>query len=120
MERLSDRAIDILNELHIERIAYNSEYLPLMDAANKLAAYEDAEEQGRLIRLPCAVGDKVRDEISDYVFTVQKIETCVVYDKPALVFRCGNEGTNDYMAFFDFEIGEKITVLPREEKSDVT
>lgn len=28
-------------------------------ALNKLAAYEDAEEQGRLVRLPCAVGDTV-------------------------------------------------------------
>lgn len=29
------------------------------DIINKLAAYEDAEEQGLLIRLPCKVGDTV-------------------------------------------------------------
>lgn len=29
------------------------------DAADKLAAYEDAEEQGRLVVLPCKVGDMV-------------------------------------------------------------
>lgn len=29
------------------------------DAADKLAVYEDAEEQGLLIRLPCKVGDVV-------------------------------------------------------------
>ena len=29
------------------------------DAVNKLAAYEDAEEQGRLVMLPCKVGDTV-------------------------------------------------------------
>lgn len=28
-------------------------------AMNKLAEYEDLEEQGRLVRLPCAVGDEV-------------------------------------------------------------
>lgn len=28
-------------------------------ALDKLAAYEDAEKQGRLARLPCAVGDTV-------------------------------------------------------------
>lgn len=28
-------------------------------ALDKLAAYEDAEEQGRLIKLPCKVGDKI-------------------------------------------------------------
>ena len=29
------------------------------DAINRLAAYEDAEEQGRLVVLPCKVGDTV-------------------------------------------------------------
>lgn len=41
MERYSDRAINIINELHRERLDYQSEYLPLIDAANKLSAYED-------------------------------------------------------------------------------
>lgn len=58
-ERLSDTAISIVNELHTERLDYNSEYIPLIDALNKLAEYEDAEEQGRLIKLPCALGDTV-------------------------------------------------------------
>lgn len=41
MERLSDRAIEIINELHTERLDYESEYLPLIDCANKCSAYED-------------------------------------------------------------------------------
>ena len=41
MERYSDRTIEIINELHRERLDYQSEYLPLIDAANKLSAYED-------------------------------------------------------------------------------
>lgn len=41
MERLSDNAIDIINELHTERLHYFSEYIPLIDAANLLAEYED-------------------------------------------------------------------------------
>ena len=41
MERLSDAAIEIINELHTERLDYSSEYIPLIDAANRLAAYED-------------------------------------------------------------------------------
>ena len=32
---------------------------PIRDAFNKLAHYEDLEEQGRLICLPCKVGDTV-------------------------------------------------------------
>jgi len=38
----------------------------------KLAAYEDAEEQGRILRLPCKVGDKV------YQISKNFIEPCTV------------------------------------------
>ncbi len=41
MERLSDTAIEIVNELHRERLDYHSEYLPLVGALYRLAAYED-------------------------------------------------------------------------------
>ena len=41
MERLSDAAIEIINELRTERLDYYSEYTPLIDAANRLADYED-------------------------------------------------------------------------------
>lgn len=41
MERYSDKAIEIINELHTERIDYESEYIPFIDCANQCAAYED-------------------------------------------------------------------------------
>ena len=93
MERLSDNAIEIVNELHTERLAYESEYVPIIDALNRLAEYEDtrlepekivflknvvddafsdkpgftehirellqAEKDGRLVILPCKVGDTI-------------------------------------------------------------
>lgn len=79
---------------------------------DSVAAYEDAKEQGRLVMLPCKVGDKVRDKISDYVFTIQTVE---LGHKAGTLFRCGNPGTEDYMAFYDFEIGTRIEILTREE-----
>ena len=96
MERLSDTAIEIINDLHTERLEYASEYIPLIDAANRLAAYEDtgvepedlnrafnetailklaaqalsttpdhlrdllqAENDGRLVVLPCKAGSLI-------------------------------------------------------------
>ena len=41
MERLSDKSIEIINALHTERLDYDSEYLPLIDCAQRCAAYED-------------------------------------------------------------------------------
>lgn len=64
MERLSDKAIEIINKLHTERLDYTSEYLPIIDAAQRLADYEDAmplervqelaqaDKDGRLMVLP--------------------------------------------------------------------
>ena len=41
MERLSDRAIELINELRTERLDYAGEYLPLIDCANKCKECED-------------------------------------------------------------------------------
>lgn len=86
MERLSDAAIEIINNLHTERLDYASEYLPLIEAANRLATYEDldltpeefneiiefmletnqrahkmliAQEEGLVVVLPCKLGTPV-------------------------------------------------------------
>lgn len=91
MERLSDTAVAILNALHTERLDYQSEYLPLIDAATRLVAYEDiglepeeykthadalrkldiehmhdllvAERDGRLVVLPCKVGQTIYEAV---------------------------------------------------------
>ena len=41
MSNLGEQAMEILDELHTERLAYESEYVPLADAANLLTAYEE-------------------------------------------------------------------------------
>lgn len=64
MDRLSEGAIQILDELHRERLDYYSEYVPLVEAIEKLARYEDDEAEGRLIILPCKVGDTVYKIVS--------------------------------------------------------
>ena len=40
MSNLGEQAMEILDELHTERLSYESEYVPLADAANLLAEYE--------------------------------------------------------------------------------
>ena len=48
---------------------YGSDEL-LLEIANRLAEYEDMEEQGLLLRLPCKVGDRVYQVIDDCTFPV--------------------------------------------------
>lgn len=56
-----------------------SKQLCLNALINKLAAYEDAEEQGRLVILPCKVGDTVFSAFEDedvFCGKVYAISTC--------------------------------------------
>ena len=55
MERLTVRSFD--GSAHAKCVAY-------YDIIDKLAEYEDAEEQGLLLRLPCRLGDIIDKIIS--------------------------------------------------------
>ena len=59
---------------------------------------------------PCDIGQTVYTRYG-YSFKIEKIE--VLEDKKIL-FRCGNDDTDDYMAFYDFEIGTDV-FLTKEE-----
>lgn len=67
MERLSDRAIEIINELHTERLDYESEYLPLIDCANKCQAYEDTGLEPEEIQKLKAEAEKPKRTVSDLI-----------------------------------------------------
>lgn len=63
MERLTEVTIedgvklyDISSELCLSRTTQGEKIATIL---KKLADYEDLEEQGRLIKLPCKVGDKI-------------------------------------------------------------
>ena len=63
MKRLSDNAIEIVNELHTERLAYESEYVPIIDALNRLAEYEDIGlEPKKIVFLKNVVDDAFSDK----------------------------------------------------------
>ena len=78
MERLSDTAIEIINELHTERLDYSSEYIPLIDAASRLSAYEDTglepEEIKRIVDA-YGRGHTLRTESAERLEIVREIKT---------------------------------------------
>lgn len=61
--------------------------------------------------VPCVPGDDVWDKYG-YHFVVEKIELLKDGKK---IFRCGNPGTDDYMAFFEDEINERVFFVPQSE-----
>lgn len=60
---------------------------------------------------PCKVGQTVYHR-HGYSFVIEKIE---VFDNKML-FRCGNIGTDDYMAFYADEIGTDVFLTHEEQK----
>ena len=79
MERLSDNVIDIIDELHTERLHYFDEYIPLIDAANRLVEYEDTgltpqEIEQMKARMPLHQwAGESPDKMSIFGVTVSKI-----------------------------------------------
>ena len=84
------------------------------DVCERLAEYEDLEEQGRLLRLPCKVGDTVykitRNFISEY-----KIISATIYPYSIQFnWQCTKGIYGNLVGFADLEIG-KTVFLTREE-----
>lgn len=67
-------------------IILNDEGNTYTEALEKLAEYEDAEEQGQLIKLPCKIGDKVYIIINHKIFEEKLVNTTIGYETEHYLF----------------------------------
>ena len=92
----------------------NSSVADIGDILEKLAEYEDLEEQGLLLRLPCKIGDVVyavtRDFISEY--TICSIEA--YNDGFFFCWKCKKGIYINLRGFTNYQIGEAV-FLTKEE-----
>lgn len=95
MERLTER-IDNVPDGESGVWVKNHDYI---SAAIKLAGYEDLEEQGRLIKLPCKVGDKI---FLDFAGFGKDIDKFTVKD---FHLDCFEDG--ETILFCDYESNDK-------------
>lgn len=109
MERLTKRTYTI-SEPHVEMVTVGPG-VNVTNILDRLADYEDAEEQGLFVRLPCKVGDTVYalDEVME-VDVVHEIN----YGRTSngdlrLLFLCEMG-----VSFYDNDVG-KTVFLKREE-----
>lgn len=80
-------------------------------AINKCADYEDLEEQGKLLKLPCAVGDKIYlpNEYVGKVIDFEIIEICIFKEEIMII----DDSENEY---FINDFGK--TVFPTKEEAE--
>lgn len=84
----------------------------MADMRERLKAYEDKQEQGLLIELPCKVGDYAWDLIAHYRFEIVSI---VINSCGNIFFKCGNKGTEDYASFSIEDIGDTWMITEPKE-----
>ena len=89
----------------------------ISDVIDKLAYYEDLEEQGRLIKLPCKVGDTVWDNdygrpcaytITAFSFGECEEYICEPVTKKDTVFYYANSSGSITGSFAESEIGKSV------------
>ena len=110
MERLTER-IDNVPDGESGVWVKNHDYVSV---AEKLADYEDLEEQGRLLKLPCKVGNKV------YVISMGKIISLVVeeistfYVKNEKIINVKCQNADIFRNYIEREFG-RVVFLTKEE-----
>ncbi len=110
MERLTVR--NKKSEAHATQVGY-------YDIVDRLADYEDAEEQGLLLRLPCKVGDTLYyvDDIRKFVDeckviklefrTMNKCHMKISIEMQGKLWHCIGDELIGEVAFFDKEEAEQ-------------
>lgn len=98
----------------------------LKSALNKLADYEDLEEQGRLIKLPCKVGDTVWDNdygrpcaytITAFSFGECEEYICEPVTTKETVFYYANSSGSITGSFAESEIGKSVFLTKSEAEA---
>lgn len=125
MERLTERKRNfngtaISKKSMIDREGYPTVSDYASKVLTKLAAYEDAEEQGLLLRLPCNVGDKIFIDFAGFgkdidKFTVKDFHLDCFEDGETILY-CDYE-SNDKTLSGQIDVMEfgKTVFLTREE-----
>lgn len=123
MERLTvkwaDKVYDIFDPVDV----VDNEYSKINRILTKLGEYEDLEEQGRLIKLPCKVGDTVWDvdcgRPCAYTITAFSFGECEEYicepvTTKKTVFYYANSSGSITGSFAESEIGKSVFLTKSE------
>lgn len=118
MERLTERTeVDFQcndNECRLSYCDRGCGNYQLM--VNKLGEYEDAEEQGLLLRLPCKIGSTLYQPISNRINEYKVIGLCFDISRNEWMYEVAYQiGLEWYKTTCDFDNINKTVFLTKEE-----
>lgn len=108
MDRLTERIGNFIAYSDFNSINSNGCYEMMDNCLYKLAEYEDLEEQGLLLKLPCKIGDMVysitRNFISEYMIcSIEKYNEGFFFN-----WRCEKGIYINVRGFTDYDIGKTV------------
>ena len=93
-----------------------SEAQKILKLAEKLKAYEDAEEQGLLLKLPCKIGSTLYQPISNRINEYKAMGLCFDITKNEWMYEVAYQiGLEWYKTVCDFDCINKTVFLTKEE-----
>ena len=109
MERLTERGSYGYGDVYVRRNDY-------VTASKKLCEYEDLEEQGLLLRLPCKVGSTLYQPISNQINEYKAIGLCFDITRNEFMYEVAYQiGLQWYKTTCDFDCINKTVFLTKEE-----
>ena len=127
MERLTNRtelgvSIDKNEDCPTCSICWDCDIPPrkcmyISDALKKLADYEDLEEQGRLVKLPCKVGDTVYGISMGKIInlTVNEISIFCMKDEKIINAKC--QSNDEFRNYVEREFGKTVFLTKSEAEA---
>lgn len=86
-------------------------------AIEKLKFYEDLEEQGRLIKLPCKVGDTVYGISMGKIITLTVNEISIFYLKGEKIINVKCQSNDEFRNYVEREFGKTVFLTKSEAES---
>ncbi len=87
------------------------------DMVKKLADYEDLEEQGRLVKLPCKVGDTVYGISMGKLISLTVNEISIFYMKGERVINVKCQNNDEFRNYVEREFGKTVFLTKAEAKA---
>ena len=97
--------------------SYSVDLCQRFSAFRKLAELEDLEEQGRLLRLPCKVGDTVYKITRNFISEYKIISETIYPYSIQFNWQCTKGIYANLVGFADREIGETVFLIREEAEA---
>lgn len=89
----------------------------ISDVIDKLAYYEDLEEQGRLLKLPCRVGDTVYGISMGKIITLIVNEISIFYMKGEKIINVKCQNDDMFRNYIETEFGKTVFLTKAEAEA---